>query len=40
MVVIITVQAIQTILKIAAANGIGRILVGTDGIVSTPLFLG
>jgi phosphoglucomutase len=29
-------QAIQTILQIAAANGIGRILVGCDGIVSTP----
>lgn len=33
-------QAIQTILKIAAANGIGRILVGTDGIVSTPAISG
>ncbi len=29
-------QAIQTILKMAAANGIGRILVGCNGIVSTP----
>ena len=29
-------EAIQTILKIAAANGIGRILVGRDGIISTP----
>ena len=29
-------EAIQTILKIAAANGIGRILVGCNGIVSTP----
>ncbi|MDJ0715212.1 MAG: alpha-D-glucose phosphate-specific phosphoglucomutase [Prochloraceae cyanobacterium] len=29
-------QAIQTILKMAAANGIGRILVGCDGILSTP----
>ncbi|RRQ22782.1 alpha-D-glucose phosphate-specific phosphoglucomutase [Thiohalobacter thiocyanaticus] len=28
--------AIQTILKMAAANGIGRILVGRDGILSTP----
>ena len=29
-------QAIQTILKMAAANGIGRILVGRGGILSTP----
>jgi phosphoglucomutase len=29
-------QAIQTILKMAAANGIGRILVGRGGIMSTP----
>ena len=29
-------QAIQTILKMAAANGIGRILVGCEGILSTP----
>lgn len=28
--------AIQIILKIAAANGIGRVLVGIDGILSTP----
>ncbi|MBD2577282.1 alpha-D-glucose phosphate-specific phosphoglucomutase [Oscillatoria sp. FACHB-1406] len=29
-------QAIQTILKMAAANGFGRVLVGCDGILSTP----
>lgn len=29
-------QAIQTILKMAAANGIGQILVGCGGILSTP----
>jgi phosphoglucomutase len=29
-------QAIQTILKIAAANGVGKILVGCNGILSTP----
>lgn len=29
-------QAIQTILKMAAANGIGKILVGQGGILSTP----
>ena len=29
-------EAIQIILKIAAANGVGKILVGTKGIVSTP----
>ncbi|MGK7924226.1 MAG: alpha-D-glucose phosphate-specific phosphoglucomutase, partial [Spirulina sp.] len=29
-------QAIQTILKMAAANGIGKILVGQSGILSTP----
>lgn len=29
-------QAIQTILKMASANGIGRILVGLNGILSTP----
>ena len=29
-------QAIQIILKMAAANGIGRILVGKGGIMSTP----
>jgi phosphoglucomutase len=29
-------QAIQIILKMASANGIGRVLVGLDGILSTP----
>ncbi|HSK38776.1 MAG TPA: alpha-D-glucose phosphate-specific phosphoglucomutase, partial [Arenibaculum sp.] len=29
-------QAIQIILKMAAANGIGRVLVGRGGILSTP----
>lgn len=29
-------EAIQTILKMAAANGIGRVLVGQDGLLSTP----
>ena len=29
-------EAIQTILKIAAANGFGRVLVGCDGLLSTP----
>ncbi|MGA7750446.1 MAG: alpha-D-glucose phosphate-specific phosphoglucomutase [Gallionella sp.] len=29
-------EAIQTILKMAAANGIGRVLVGKGGILSTP----
>lgn len=29
-------QAIQTILKMAAANGIGSVLVGCNGILSTP----
>jgi len=29
-------EAFQIILKIAAANGIGRVLVGRDGILSTP----
>ncbi|MFM6354491.1 MAG: alpha-D-glucose phosphate-specific phosphoglucomutase [Planktothrix sp.] len=29
-------QAIQMILKMAAANGVGRVLVGCGGIVSTP----
>ncbi|HSH29596.1 MAG TPA: alpha-D-glucose phosphate-specific phosphoglucomutase [Thiohalobacter sp.] len=29
-------NAIQIILKMAAANGVGRILVGRDGILSTP----
>ena len=29
-------EAIQTILKMAAANGFGRVLVGKDGILSTP----
>jgi phosphoglucomutase len=29
-------KAIQTILKIAAANGFGRVLVGRQGILSTP----
>ncbi len=29
-------QAIQTILKMAAANGIGRVLVGCGGLLSTP----
>ena len=29
-------QAIQTILKMAAANGVGRVLVGCNGILSTP----
>ncbi|AGX87547.1 alpha-D-glucose phosphate-specific phosphoglucomutase [Candidatus Symbiobacter mobilis] len=28
--------AVQTILKIAAANGLGRILLGQDGLLSTP----
>ncbi len=28
--------AIQTILKIAAANGLGQVLVGQDGLLSTP----
>jgi Phosphoglucomutase len=28
--------AIQTILKMASANGFGRVLVGQDGILSTP----
>ncbi len=30
------VEAIQIILKMAAANGVGRVLVGKDGILSTP----
>ncbi|MGY1489723.1 alpha-D-glucose phosphate-specific phosphoglucomutase [Methylobacillus pratensis] len=30
------VEAIQIILKMAAANGIGRVLVGRNGILSTP----
>ncbi|MFL9610380.1 alpha-D-glucose phosphate-specific phosphoglucomutase [Methylobacillus sp. Pita2] len=30
------VEAIQVILKMAAANGIGRVLVGRNGILSTP----
>ncbi len=29
-------EAIQIILKMAAANGIGRVLVGRDGLLSTP----
>lgn len=29
-------QAIQIILKMAAANGFGRVLVGLNGILSTP----
>ena len=29
-------EAVQTILKMAAANGFGRILVGRDGLLSTP----
>jgi len=29
-------QAIQTVIRIAAANGVGRLLVGADGILSTP----
>lgn len=29
-------QAIQTILKMAAANGVGRVMLGRDGILSTP----
>ncbi|MDF1586191.1 alpha-D-glucose phosphate-specific phosphoglucomutase [Marinimicrococcus flavescens] len=29
-------RAIQTILKMAAANGVGRVLVGQDGLLSTP----
>ncbi len=29
-------QAIQVILRMAAANGFGRVLVGRDGILSTP----
>jgi len=29
-------QAIQTVLRIAAANGVGRVLVGRGGILSTP----
>ncbi|MBK1664058.1 alpha-D-glucose phosphate-specific phosphoglucomutase [Rhodospirillum rubrum] len=29
-------EAVQTILKMAAANGFGRVLVGRDGLLSTP----
>lgn len=29
-------QAIQTILKIAAANGAAKVIVGRDGLLSTP----
>ena len=29
-------EAIQIVLKIAAANGVGRVLVGRGGILSTP----
>ncbi|WJW76328.1 alpha-D-glucose phosphate-specific phosphoglucomutase [Thiohalobacter sp. IOR34] len=29
-------QAIQVILRMAAANGVGRVLVGRDGLLSTP----
>jgi phosphoglucomutase len=29
-------QAVQTILKMAAANGFGRVMVGQDGLLSTP----
>ena len=31
-----TTRAIQTILRMAAANGFGRVLVGRGGILSTP----
>jgi phosphoglucomutase len=29
-------EAIQTVIRIAAGNGVGRLLVGADGILSTP----
>ncbi|MAP45891.1 MAG: phosphoglucomutase, partial [Sphingobium sp.] len=29
-------EVIQTVLKMAAANGFGRVLVGREGILSTP----
>jgi phosphoglucomutase len=29
-------EAIQTIIRLAAANGVGRLLVGRDGLLSTP----
>ena len=29
-------EAIQTVIRIAAANGVGRLLVGANGILSTP----
>jgi phosphoglucomutase len=29
-------QAIQTIIRMAAANGVGRLIVGRDGLLSTP----
>src|SRR4029077_2334694 len=29
-------RAIQTIIRMAAANGVGRLLVGRDGLLSTP----
>src|SRR5215212_5921991 len=29
-------EAVQTILAMAAANGVGRVLVGRDGLLSTP----
>ena len=29
-------EAIQTVLRMAAANGIARVIVGRDGILSTP----
>src|SRR5271166_1560564 len=32
----LNLQAIQTVIRIAAANGVGRLLVGADGILSTP----
>jgi phosphoglucomutase len=29
-------EAIQTVLRMAAANGVGRVIVGQDGLLSTP----
>lgn len=29
-------EAIQTIIRMAAANGVGRVWVGKDGLMSTP----
>ena len=29
-------QAIQIIIRVAAANGVGRVIVGEDGMLSTP----